>query len=66
MELGVRVGKSIVSKKGQSSLSVTLPKQVVENLGIEKGDVIEFYQNPNLGDNVIILVVRPTVDLGGG
>jgi len=58
MDLGIRVGKSKVSKKGQSSLSIIIPKQVVENLNIKKGDIVEYYQNEKFDKNVLILVVR--------
>lgn len=58
IELGVKVGETVVSKKGQSSLSVVIPKQVVNNLKISKGDIAEFYQNPSLGNNVVILIFR--------
>jgi len=61
MDLGIRVGKSKVSKKGQSSLSIIIPKQVVENLNINKGDIVEYYQNEKFGENVLILVVRKDV-----
>lgn len=62
MNLGVKVGKSKVSKKGQTSLSITLPRQVVENLKIKKGDIVDFFQNPEFGSDVLILVVRRNGD----
>jgi len=55
MELGVRIGKSKVGKRGQSSLAITIPKQVAENFNIEKGDTVEFYQNEGL---IILKVIK--------
>ncbi len=55
MELGVKIGKSKVGYRGQSSLAITIPQQVVENFNIEKGDIIEFYQN---GELIILKVVK--------
>jgi len=55
MELGVRIGRSKVGKRGQSSLAITIPKQVAENFNIQKGDVVEFYQNEGL---IILKVVK--------
>jgi len=60
MELGVKIGKSRVGIRGQSSLAITIPKQVVENFNIQKGDVIEFYQNKDI---IILKVVK---DVGKG
>ena len=55
MKLGVKIGKSKVGLRGQVSLAITIPKQVVENFNIQKGDVIEFYQNEGL---IILKVVK--------
>ena len=43
-DLGVKLGKSKVNKKGQYSLSVTIPKNVLDNFKIELGDTLEFYR----------------------
>jgi len=53
----IKLGSSTVTLKGQTCLSVTIPKIVAENLKIKKGDRIEFYINPELGENIILIKI---------
>ena len=43
-DLGIKLGKSKVNKKGQYSLSITIPKNVLDNFNIQLGDTVEFYR----------------------
>jgi len=53
----IKLGCSTVTLKGKTCLSVTIPKIVAENLKISKGDKIEFYINPELGENIILIKI---------
>lgn len=64
--VGAIIGESKVNKKGQSSLGITLPKLVVENFNIQKGDKVVFLkihkselkELENYIDDCIVLMIE--------